>query len=283
MVSNTTALAATNESLPEKHPIAAKLAAGAGKRLAFVRTFVVDSEEAYSFLSLEIADLKGECNSADELRKYFAKPHDDGKKRVQEFFVPIISTLEQAEAIGKRALQAYRDKIAAEAREARLKAEALARAESERLAREAAERERLAREEAARLEAQAEEQRKAGNAVAAAALEAQAGEAVAAGQTDAAALTTEAVLAQAAALALPVQAAPRVAGQSSRQKWKGRVADKARLFMWVAKNPQFMQLFDVSEKELHKLADSWKEEFNKRVEGAEAFTEGNLAIRATNR
>lgn len=101
----------------------------------------IQSEEHAALLTDHIGGLRGLTKQVDEARKAAKKPHDDAGKAVQEAFMPLLDRIKRALDFMLAEQTAWLNKKAAEERARKAEEErraAEARAEAERLAREAA-------------------------------------------------------------------------------------------------------------------------------------------------
>jgi hypothetical protein len=169
-------------------------------------------------------------------------------------------------------------KRAEEAAAARRQAEEAAAKERARLATIAAAEEVKAREAAEKLQKEADEAAAAGRAEQAAKLQVQAQAKIDAGLAKAEALAEQSANVMVAPIAIVTQAAPKVAGISTRQVWKAEVFDKAAFIKYVAANPQYLNLLDVNITAVNGMAKSLKDQMN--IDGVRAVSESQIASRA---
>jgi hypothetical protein len=121
------------------HPTAAALSRGAASALALVAEFEVTDDPTFEIAADELQAIKAKASALDEQRKSITAPMDAAKKAVMDLFRAPIEALQTAEGILKGKMLAYQQDQQRKANEARLEAERVARAERERLEREAAE------------------------------------------------------------------------------------------------------------------------------------------------
>lgn len=134
---------APNEMIPLNvsvlHPSAATLSRGAASALELVNDFAIVDDATFEIGADELKAIKSRASALDEQRKAITKPMDDAKKAVMDLFRAPIDALTKAEGILKGKMLGYRQEVERKANEARLEAERVAKAERERLEREAAE------------------------------------------------------------------------------------------------------------------------------------------------
>lgn len=220
--------------------------------ITFAQTFlgtaqavrITSPEEAQAAVD-QTRQIKECAKAIEEARKEKTKPLDDEKKAWMDIFRPAVDVLDKAEVLLKNAINTWN---AAERKRAQ-------EAEAERRKQEKAEQNRLAKEQAdaEALLAKADEAAASGDIAGAEALEAQA---------QAIQESTSYVP------VVPVAAPAKVHGASSRQVWKCRVVDPARV-------PR--QFLVPDEKALDAYAKAMKGQAT--VEGCEFFAEDSLAIR----
>jgi len=232
-------------------PDSAALTGRAAQALSFIESFTIDSQEAYELAGEELQAIKARAKTLETQRTGLTVPLNNVLRGINDLFRGPADLLIKGEGMLKTkmlAWQSEQERIAAEVRRA---AEAVAAAERQRLADEAAARQReaeaQARAAATAAAAQAEAQRQAeaaiaaGNAEAAAAArresEAQA-QAVALAQAatqraqaEAQAAATESQLVTASAL---VAAAPKAAGISTSTKIDFDVTSLRLLVAYIA-------------------------------------------------
>lgn len=239
-------------------PDANQLNTRAQSALTMVESMVIDSQETYDLAADELKAIKTKSTSLEAQRTAITGPINKALKAVNDLFRDPGQYLEQAEKIIKGKMLAYsaeQERIAAEERR---KAEALVRAEQERMAREAAAKEAAAKAEADALMA-------AGNAEKAAEVQAQAA-------IEAAIITATAQVMTAPVVEMSVA---KVSGISQRSVWKAEVTDKAALIAFIAATPQFQNLLDVNTSALNQMAKAMKDTM--QIPGVRAFEEKTLA------
>lgn len=134
---------APNEMIPLNvsvlHPSAATLSRGAASALELVNDFAIVDDATFEIGADELKAIKAKASALDEQRKAITKPMDDAKKAVMDLFRAPIDALTKAEGILKGKMLGYQQEVERRANEARLEAERAAKAERERLERQAAE------------------------------------------------------------------------------------------------------------------------------------------------
>lgn len=239
-------------------PDANQLNTRAHAALTMVESMVIDSQETYDLAADELKAIKSKSTTLETQRTAITGPINKALKAVNDLFRGPAQYLEQAEKIIKTKMLTYsaeQERIAAEERR---KAEALVRAEQERLAREAAAKEAAAKAEADALMA-------AGNAEKAAEVQANAA-------IEAASLAATAQVMTAPVVEVSVA---KVSGISQRSVWKAECTDKAALIAYIAANPAFLNLVEVNASALNQMAKAMKETM--QIPGVRAFEEKTLA------
>lgn len=252
----------------------------------------IDSAEMYAMAAGELQSIKARAKQIDELRFSLTRPLDLAKQRIMDLFRVPSARLEEAETLLKGNMLAFKraedERIAAERREAQRKADEeraelrrqqqAAEAEQRRLQEEQAAIERKAQEEAAAL-------RKAGDEAAARAAEEAAAQAreqaeiAALAAAEAAADVQQQIdLADVAPVALPVVAAAKADGVSSRQNWKFEITSLADLVRAAAADPQLLAFLQPETKALGQAAKALKGQA--RIPGVRVYAEESLAVRA---
>lgn len=287
-------------------PLEPALLTPAQRMLRDIEDMTIDADAMYDIAGSELKRIKGAYNKLEAERLDLTRPLDEVKKKIMARYAKPLETLAAAEGALKGKMLTYHAAREAKERAERDRLEALARAERERLAKEAAEIERKAQEAAAaERERVAAEQKKAREAaeaeaekLAAAGREQEAIEARARAEREAAEREAAAKVAaaeakeraerEAAALrdtaavvvaTPPATVAPKATGTSVRTTWRARVVDKAKVIAFVAATPQFETLLDVNDTNLNALARSLKQ--NLRVDGVEVYEERGLASRSS--
>lgn len=239
-------------------PDANQLNSRAQSALTMVESMVIDSQETYDLAADELKAIKSKAKTLEDQRTGITGPINKALKAVNDLFRGPAQYLEQAEKIIKTKMLTYsaeQERIAAEERR---KAEALVRAEQERLAREAAAKEAAAKAEAEKLAA-------SGDIEKAAEVQAQA------------AIEAASLAATAQVMTAPVVevSAAKVSGISTRSVWKAECTDKASLIAFVAANPQFLNLLDVNTSALNQMAKAMKDTM--KIPGVRAYEDKTLA------
>lgn len=222
---------------------------------ASAAALVIDSPEMKAVAASDLRSLQARLAAIEEQRTGIVKPLNDVVKRVNDLFRSPAARLNDAVSIIKGKILAYDREQARIAEEARRRAEEEARKERERAAAAAAAAQAKAEKEARELRERAAAAAAAGREAEAAKLESKADSREEAGAEKAAELTMQANAAVHVAAPPPP---PKVAGLSTRKKWKGVVKDKAKFVAFVAANPAFLHLLDVNETALNQFAASTK-------------------------
>lgn len=176
----------------------------------------VDSPEMCQHAGALVKRLLERAKALEDKRFEFTRPLDELKAKFVAEFRPSIEALRTAADVVKRKALTYTAAEERRRREAQAAAEEAARKERERLAREAA-----------RLEAK--------------------------GKVEQAEAKRELAATMPSVAVMPPVAAVR-GGITYRDKWRGRVTDKAALVKCLAKRPEYLGLLDVNQGELDKLA-----------------------------
>lgn len=249
-------------------PNGAEMARSASAALSIAKEWTINDAEDYDMAADELKAIKSKAKALEDRRKEITKPLDASKKSVMDLFREPLELLAQAESVIKRAMLTWQQEQERIRRAEQARLEAEAKAERERLAKEAAAREAEARAKAA----EAERLASAGDAIAAAELAESAQQALfeADVQRETAALVTAPVAKVAEA---------KAAGVSTRETWKAEVTDKAALIAHVAANPQFSGLLTVDQSALNALARSLKSSLT--LPGVRVYAEQTLAARAS--
>lgn len=188
------------------------------------RAYSITTAEHYAVAGEELTRVKAAQKRLDALRKSMTRPLDEAKRTIMDFFRAPEERLAQAESGIKRAMASFAEAQERARREEQRRLDEAARAERERLARQAAEAEAKARAEQDRLRREAEEAAAAGRAAEAAKLAARAEKV-----EERAAAKVETLQLREAMVVAPVVARepPKVTGVSTREVWKFRVTNAA--------------------------------------------------------
>lgn len=216
--------------------------------LEIARSFEITTQSTYELAADEVRDIKFRIRTLDEKRKSITSKFDEAKKAVMELFKPGIEKLEAAKTYYESGMVRWAREQERIKAEAQARAEAAARAERERLEAEA----RKIEEKAAKTK----------------------------NEEIAARLREEAAAAQAAAEVVTpvvVAAAPVTAGTSIRKTWKGRCTDKMKLLEFIIKNPAFIDLVDVNQSALNKIASAQQK--NMDIGGCESYQDSSVVSR----
>lgn len=259
---------------PELLPRVLELAESASGSVSIAADYaVIESAAMYEAAGEDLRDVKAKQKALAELRAHLMDPLNAHVKRMREFFAVPEGRLEAAENTIKRGMLAYSERIEAEQREARRKAQE----EEEKRAREA-------REAAEKEQREAAERRKAAEAKLDTA--ADAGERTAAMRElhDAELHEQRAQDEQFAASARPTAsyasvgpAAPRAAGTSKRENWKAEPEDNglAKMVAAAARDPQFLAYLTFNQPALNQAAKALKGHAN--LPGVRVYKENILA------
>jgi hypothetical protein len=199
---------------------------------------IVDDQVTYDIAIDTAKSFKNMWAVWEAKRKSYADPLNALKEQVQNDFMPILKGLTEAERITKNKALQYM----AQQEEIRRKAQA----ELDRIAREAV---IAAEKEAAKLQ-------KAGKIEEAAAVR------------ECAAVASAPVLAP---------AVTQSGGTGARKSWKGKVTDLAALVKCVAQHPEYINLIEIDQSALNKLAQATAG--NLVLGGVEFYKDAVLAIR----
>lgn len=217
----------------------------------------IESQDGYIQAGRNLTFLKTGIAAIEAARVRITKPMNEALKAVNEEARNSSAPLLQAELSLKRAILAYQDEQERKRREEQRRADESARIERQRLEAERRENEERARLERERLTREAEEARKAGDALAATHLEnrAVAVEARAEVRSE----TLEERKAETVAPELTA-APPKVAGIASKGVWKAEVTDKKALVRAVADDLVPLTAVDVSTTVLGQMARALKQD-----------------------
>lgn len=259
---------------PQPEIIQAKAIKLADQAYASAEAVEIDSPEMFQVAGAELQAIKTRAKEIEELRLSITRPLDQAKSRIMEMFKVPQATLERAEGLVKSAMLAYQRAEQKKADDARREAEAKAQAEREeaaRMQREAEATAAAAREAATAAEAAGNSEAAAKAAEEAAAAEAAAEEAQAAVE-----------LADIAPPAMPVVAAPKAAGVSTRQNWKHQITDFAALVVAAAEahkngDPTLLGYLQANETAIGQVARALKAQA--RIPGVRIYAEHALAVR----
>lgn len=212
-------------------PDSAALAGRAQQALAFIDSFVIDSQETYGLAAEELQAIKTRANALEAQRTGITGPINSALRAVNALFKGPADLLAQGETALKRKMlnwTAEQERVAAEHRR---RAEEAAAAERRRLEAEAAEREAEAR----RKSDEAAAAQKAGDAQAAAIAQAAADRAHAEAQT--VAETAQMVIAPVLAVAKPA-----AKGIATTTRIDFEVTDLLALVKHIAAHPELLAL-----------------------------------------
>ena len=174
-------------------PKALALAQEAETTLTLAKEYLIDGPEMYGLAAEELKAIKSKARDLDEMRKSMTRPLDDAKKRIMDFFNKPLAFLTEAESLIKRSMLTYDREQERKRKEEEDRLRAAARAEQERLQKEA-------EEKAAQLAAD--------------------------GKTEQA---IEAAVVPVVPLPTVHVEQPKIAGISRRQNWKARVVDPMKV------------------------------------------------------
>lgn len=264
---------------------------GASTALEEAKHIVIDSNLMYEEAGGTLASIKGSIKQIETEKEKLLVPVRAIDKAIRELFDPALNARKAAEGVIKTAMLTYTSEQERQRAEAQRRAEEMVRKEREKIEAQAAAEKAKAEAQAAEKRRQAEEaeaeQRKAeseGNAKAAAKAAAAAAKAREEAEAkDESARRAEAESLEKAAL-VSVQAAPvdvaKLKGASVRKKWKAKVTDKAKLVAFIGQNPQFLNLIEIDESALNKMAGAMEKNLDATLPGVEAYQESQLASRS---
>ena len=240
-------------------PTSAALHAIGSHPFELAEALAIDSPAMLEVAGAELITIKKTRNDLDEKRKKITGPLDTAKKEIMDLFRPPIEFLDRAEAMLKTKIGAYQNEQKRIAAEAQRKLDEEATKERNRLAAEAAVIAAKAREAEEKLRAEAEAAKAAGNAEMAAKLKAEADAKAEASEVESAALEMQVAMTVAPIIAASSQ---KVAGISGRDKWEADVIDKAALLTFIANNFKYLDLVDINQSALNRLAGVMKAEMD---------------------
>lgn len=235
---------------------------------------VIDCPEMLEVATTETQLVKERLTALDTMRKAITRPIDEAKAKIMDLFRPAVSTYEKTEKVLKDKIVAYQLEERRKAEEAERQAREEARRAQEAAAREAAAKEAAAQAAAEKLIAESKTAAESGDAGKAAELQVAAEQTVATAQDEAAAVQMAAAVVP--TIAVPTPTMPK--GASLRGRWKARVTDKAKFIAYIAAHPEFLELLDVNESALNKLAGALQKKLP--IEGAEAYEDFTAAVRS---
>lgn len=210
-----------------------------GSAVLAAKAIVVDSQDMYEFANDQLGIVKVRFKAIEAQRKAIVDPINKAKDAVQALFKPVLDDLTAAEGVYKGAMLTFQQ-----------------------------EQRRIQQEEQARLDEINRKERER--------LEKQAAKAAEKGHTEKA----EVLAATAAVMTAPIATSTYVEpkGLSTRKVWKARVTDKAALIKAALENPAFLNLIEIDEPALDRLAKAM--EGRVPLAGVECFQEETLARRA---
>lgn len=218
----------------------------------------VEDEATLQYAADELRKIAGAAKDLTALRITYTKPLDEAKSEIMGLFGPATDMLGKAERLLRDNVGSYQTKKQREADEARQRAEAKARAEREKAAREARE---------AQLEA--ERLAKAGADA----------EALQRAQQKAEEANEAAEVAAVAPPPMPAVAEPaKVSGISSRETWKFEVTDLVALVKAAAERPELLGYLQADEKAIGATVRGMKGRTN--IPGVRAYSEQTTAVRS---
>lgn len=252
---------------------------------------VIDSNLMYEEAGGTLAVIKGSIKKIEDAKESLLKPVREVDRAIRALFDPALAVRKEAETTVKRAMLTYTAEQERQAQEARRQAEEVARRERERLEAQAAAERAKADQEAADKRRKAEEADRqqqvaitAGNAKEAARAAAAAAKArEEADAKEAAGMRQQAELSERAQL-VSVQAetveVAKFKGASVRKKWKAKVTDKVKLVAFIGQNPQFLNLLEVDESALNKMAGAMEKNLESTLPGIEVYQEAIMGSRS---
>lgn len=248
----------------------------------------VETQASFA-LTMTVTNADERALAVDEIRMMQAKLKElDGKRRgitdslnavvksINALFKPATDRLTFAIDALKGAVLTYDEEQARLERKRREAAERAAREEAARLAAEAAELARIAEEQARDLAKQADDQADAGNVESATATAMAADIKRQAAQAEVIAAQAQAGSAIASA-AISRPAAKSAGGAGSRTKWVGEVTDKAALIRHIAQHPELIELLDVNQGAVDRMAGALKSAMN--IPGITPREKATLVVR----
>lgn len=278
---SSTPVGTTDAVVPYKKPNAAALVALADSNLEIAKDFEITTQKGADLAAEELAKIKAIAKRLEDWRLSITRPMDQAKDAVMDMFREPKEKLAEAERLLKQAINKFINEQRRIAAEAQAKAEAAARAERERLEREAAEQRRKAAEEAAAAEkarAHAAALEREGKLAAAEAERRQA-EALQAKSVESEEIAATKVDTAAVIVAPRISAGPvKVAGTGSRKTWKARVTDKQAFVAFIATRPDLLALVLFDDGAINKLAAALKGEL--KFPGVETYEDEILTSRA---
>jgi hypothetical protein len=194
--------------------------------LRFVRAFEIECDDDYTVAGEELRSVKAKANALTEQQDEITGPIRKGLDAIYDLFRGPRGALLEAEKMLKAKMIGWQEKKEAEAALARRKAEALAEAERQRLAKEAAEVKARAEAEVARLRAEVNPET---GEIPSEAIERVHQTAL----FEAEAMRSAAALIVAAPVAAPV---PKIAGNSTAKALEGMVTNKLALVSFILDN-----------------------------------------------
>lgn len=264
---------------------------GASHALAEAQGIVIDSNLMYEEAAGTLATIKGSIKQIEEAKESLLKPVRAIDRAIRDLFDPALNARKEAESTIKRSMLTYTADQERQQQEDRRQAEDAARREREKLEAQAAAERAKAEAEAAEKRRQAEEAAAAHRAALAAGNAKEAAKAAAAAARareeadakEAAGLRQQAELNERAQL-ISVQAetvdVAKVKGASVRKKWKAKVTDKAKLIAFIGANPQFLNLVEIDESALNKMAGAMEKNLEATLPGVETYQESILGSRS---
>lgn len=256
-------------------PTSATLNVIGSQSFAIAESIVIDSPAMLEVAGAELITIKRKRNELDEKRKAITGPLDIAKKEIMELFRAPLDFLDSAETILKTGIGSYQNEQKRIAAEAQRKLDEEAAKERNRLAAEAASIALKAKEAEDKLRAEAEAAKAAGNAEMAEKLKAEADAKAEASEAESAALEMQVAMTVAPIIAAAPQ---KVAGISGRDKWEADVTDKTALLAFIAMNTGYLNLVEINQGALNKLAGVMKSEFN--LPGTKVRCETVIAARS---
>lgn len=225
---------------------------------SFAEQFVVDNQLTAEVASAEIASIKAQWQALEDQRVKLKAGALQACRDIDAFFRPALAYLEAAEQTHKRKIGHFLQKEEIARQAAQAKAREAARAEQERLAKEAIERENKAKALEIRLLAEAMVLQKAGNEAAAHDLVAQADSAALAGAQEAAEKRVEAQ--RAGSMQLEVPETQKIAGIATRYAYEPEYVDLMMTVQAVANGQAPLSVLTWNTKVCGKMVDGLKEE-----------------------
>lgn len=227
--------------------------------LAMVDTYIIDSPDTLQSAADDRNSINDKHKAIEAQRQFLKAPSLEQGRRIDNFFSPVLTTLEKARKALDAKIAAFTEKQRADREAAERKAREEAELEARRQREAAAKVEAEARAKAEALRKEAEEAAAAGRAGQAAKLQERASSVESAGQEKAAGLNLAAE--QTKAMPLPVTTTvAKATGIAMQYDYSGKCFDTLALMRHVVeKRTDLVALFEIKESALNGQARSLKE------------------------